>query len=50
VVAPITSIDIKGNKYSPYMGDDATMFVLKKELNDIKYGLKKDEWGWNYIL
>lgn len=50
VVAPIKMIDINGTKYSPYMGDDATMFVLKKELNDIKYGLKKDEWGWNYIL
>lgn len=50
VVAPIKLIDIHGNKYSPYMGDDATMFTLKKELNDIKYGLRKDEWGWNYIL
>jgi branched-chain amino acid aminotransferase len=50
VVAPIKLIDIKGNKYSPYIGDDATMFVLKKELNDIKYGRSKDEWGWNYVL
>lgn len=50
VVAPIKLIDIHGNKYSPYMGDDAVMFSLKKELNDIKYGIRKDEWGWNYIL
>ena len=50
VVAPIKSIDIRGNKYTPYIGDDAVMFTMKKELNDIKYGLKKDEWGWNYIL
>ena len=50
VVAPIKSIDIEGNKYSPYTGDDAVMFALKKELNDIKYGVKKDEWGWNYVL
>ena len=50
VVAPIKMIDIRGTKYSPYIEDDAMMFTLKKELNDIKYGLKKDEWGWNYIL
>jgi len=50
VVAPIKSISIGGNKYSTYAGDDATMFKLKKELNDIKYGLHKDEWGWNYLL
>ena len=50
MVAPIKMIDINGNKYSPYMGDDAIMYTLKKELNDIKYGLRKDEWGWNYIL
>jgi len=50
VVAPIRSIDISGNKYSPYIGDDAIMYALKKEMNDIKYGNRKDEWGWNYIL
>jgi len=50
VVAPIKTIDIGGTKYSPYIGDDAVMFSLKKELSDVKYGLKKDDWGWNYIL
>lgn len=50
VVAPIQSIDINGKKYASYTGDDAMMFSLKKELNDIKYGNRKDEWGWNYIL
>ncbi|MBK5285157.1 MAG: branched-chain amino acid aminotransferase, partial [Bacteroidia bacterium] len=42
VVAPIKTIDIGGNKYLPYIGDDAVMFTLKKELSDVKYGLKKD--------
>jgi branched-chain amino acid aminotransferase len=50
VIAPIETIDINGKKYSPYIEDDATMFRMKKELNDIKYGAKKDEFGWNYIL
>jgi len=50
VIAPIELIDIAGKKYSPYMEKDALMFELKRELNDIKYGAKKDEWGWNYIL
>jgi len=26
------------------------MYSLKKELNDVKYGVAKDEWGWNHIL
>jgi len=50
VVAPIELIDISGKKYSPYIGADAKMYSLKKELNDVKYGLKRDEWGWNHIL
>jgi branched-chain amino acid aminotransferase len=50
VVAPIQSIDIDGKKYSTYTADDAIMFSLKKELNDIKYGNRKDEWRWNNIL
>ena len=50
VIAPIEMIDINGKKYSPYMEEDATMFRMKKELNDIKYGVKNDEFGWNYIL
>ena len=50
VVAPIKTIDIDGTKYSTYIGDDAVMYSLKKELNDVKYGVAKDEWGWNHIL
>jgi branched-chain amino acid aminotransferase len=50
VVAPIASIDIDGRKYSTYIEEDATMFTFKKELNDIKYGNRKDDWGWNHIV
>jgi branched-chain amino acid aminotransferase len=50
VIAPIELIDIGGKKYSPHIEQDAMMYQLKKELNDIKYGTKKDEWGWNFIL
>jgi branched-chain amino acid aminotransferase len=50
VIAPIELIDINGKKYNPYIEKDATMFQMKKELNDIKYGIRKDELRWNYIL
>jgi branched-chain amino acid aminotransferase len=50
VIAPIELIDINGKKYHPYIDPDATMLRMKKELNDIKYGVKKDEFGWNYIV
>jgi branched-chain amino acid aminotransferase len=50
VVAPMEQIDINGNKFFPYTGDDSIMSGLKRQLLEIRLGIRKDEFGWNYIL
>jgi branched-chain amino acid aminotransferase len=50
IIAPMEQIDINGKKYSPYIGEDATMYELKNYLNEVWRGTKPDEWGWNHIL
>ncbi len=50
VIAPIASITIGDKAYDCYVGDDATMFTLKKALYDIRTGIAPDAHKWNYIL
>ena len=50
VVAPIELIDIEGKKYSPYIGEDSIMQKLKRQLLEVRLGIRNDEWNWNYIL
>ena len=50
VVAPMEQIDINGKKYTPYTGDDSQMAGLKRQLLEIRLGIRKDEFNWNYIL
>ncbi len=50
VIAPIASIAVDGKAYDCYVGEDATMFTLKKDLYDIRTGIAPDTHKWNYIL
>ncbi len=50
VVAPIESISIAGTVYNCYLGEDAVMFKIKKQLYDIRKGLLPDNHKWNYIF
>lgn len=50
VIAPIASITIGNKAYDCYVGEDATMFTLKKALYDIRTGIAPDAHKWNYIL
>ncbi len=50
VIAPIASITIEGKSYDCYVGEDATMFTLKKALYDIRTGIAHDSHKWNYII
>lgn len=50
VIAPMEQIDIDGKKYTPYTGADSQMSKLKRQLLEIRLGIQKDEYNWNYIL
>jgi branched-chain amino acid aminotransferase len=50
VVAPMEQIDINGTKYTPYTGSDSEMTKLKRQLLEIRLGMRKDENNWNYVL
>jgi len=50
VIAPIETIAIEGKHYNCYIGQNATMYRLAKELYDIRKGIKPDTHNWNYIL
>ena len=50
VVAPIELIDIGGKEYRPYLAEDATMYILKQALGEIRTGLRDDTFGWNMVL
>jgi len=50
VVSPVTSIQIDGVDYHPYTGDQAVMYRLKNELEEIRRGRKRDTHGWNYLV
>lgn len=51
IVAPIGSITIHDKKYLlPNYSNDALMYQLKKQLNDIRTGKIADKYGWNDII
>lgn len=50
VIAPIATIAIGNKHYDCYVGEDAVMFQLQKELYNIRKGLAPDTHHWNYII
>jgi len=50
VIAPIELIDIKGKAYQTDASEQATLFKLKKRLNDIRTGITDDVYHWNHII
>jgi branched-chain amino acid aminotransferase len=50
VVAPIRSININGNTYGCYTGDDAIMYKLREALDEVRKGKRPDIHSWNHIL
>lgn len=50
VISPIELIDINGKKYMPNVNENALLFKLKKQLQDIRKGLTEDKYSWNYML
>jgi len=46
VIAPIEHITWNDHTYSCYVGEDASMYKLKKALLDIKFGRVPDKYGW----
>jgi len=50
VIAPIETIAIGNKQYGCYIGDDALMYTLAKELQDIRKGVVPDTHGWNHII
>ena len=51
VVAPIKTINIKGNDYQlPVYNKDNVMFKLKEQLDNIRTGVIADPYGWNFIV
>ena len=50
VIAPIQTISMGGKDYTCYIGEDAMMFKLAKDLYNIRRGLSVDTLNWNYII
>jgi branched-chain amino acid aminotransferase len=50
VISPVKCINILGTEYYPYTANDATMFKLKKQLNDIRKGRSSDKYNWNWFI
>ncbi|MDB5252283.1 MAG: branched-chain amino acid aminotransferase [Flaviaesturariibacter sp.] len=50
VVAPIRSIAIGTQELLCYTGDDAVMYGLKKDLEEIRTGKAPDEFKWNTVI
>jgi branched-chain amino acid aminotransferase len=51
VIAPIATIGIDGTDHNlPDYAESNIMFKLKKKLEDIRMGMQKDAYGWNYII
>lgn len=51
IVAPISTIHISGIDHKlPTYNDTNVMFRIKKKLDNIRYGLEEDVYGWNYII
>ncbi len=51
IVAPIGSITIHDRKYQlPSYSENALMFQIKKQLNNIRTGKSVDKYGWNDVV
>jgi branched-chain amino acid aminotransferase len=51
VVAPISVIGVDGELYHlPTYSNASIMFKLKKELEAIRTGRKRDVYGWNNLI
>lgn len=51
VVAPISTIGIEETDYQlPHYGEKNIMNRIKQKLDNIRYGIDEDRYGWNFIL
>ena len=51
LISPISVVGINGTDYElPAYTANNVMFKLKKKLNDIRYGLAEDIYGWNSVI
>lgn len=50
VISPVKCINILGTEYHPYTANDATMFKLKKQLDNIRKGRISDKYNWNWFI
>lgn len=50
VVAPIRSINITGEDYPCYTGDDAVMYKLRDALAAVRSGEAADTHSWNHVI
>ncbi len=50
VIAPIEVIAAGGKEYTCYIGEDALMYELQKDLLNIRKGIAPDTHNWNYII
>jgi len=51
LISPISVVGINGTDYElPAYDSNNIMFKLKKRLNDIRYGLAEDIYGWNSVI
>lgn len=50
VISPIELIAINGNHYYPNVSEDAVLYQLKTQLQQIRKGLVPDIYSWNYII
>jgi branched-chain amino acid aminotransferase len=48
VISPIATIGIDGVDFN--LGSGSLGLMLKRELDDIRYGRKPDTYGWNYFV
>jgi branched-chain amino acid aminotransferase len=50
VISPIEMIGINENKYYPDVSEHAILYRLKAQLQNIRKGVDKDKYSWNYII
>jgi len=50
VVSPVSCVRIGEKDYHPFIEENAVMFRLKKELEDIRKGRAEDKYNWNHFI
>jgi branched-chain amino acid aminotransferase len=51
LISPISVVGIEGTDFElPAYTANSIMFKLKKKLNDIRYGIAEDIYGWNSVI